>query len=131
LLICAVCGRRLDGHWVNAKPADRCRHGHTSAHRTEADAPRWVYWSQARIIQQLPATVPQLAELGDAEALASYLRARDAVIVCVARTLTMQAAAVEETDTIPSTVDVTRCSIMAPRYARYLAAGRTQGSLEV
>jgi hypothetical protein len=32
LLICQVCGRRLDGHWVNQKPAYRCRHGHTSAH---------------------------------------------------------------------------------------------------
>lgn len=29
LLACELCGRRLEGHWVNARPGYRCRHGHT------------------------------------------------------------------------------------------------------
>jgi recombinase/recombinase-like zinc beta ribbon protein len=102
LLVCAMCGRRMDGHWVNGKPAYRCRHGHTSAHPAQEDAPRWVYWSQARLARRLLAASPDLAGLVDAEALASHLRARDAVIVCGAGTLTIENAAVEEADTVPA-----------------------------
>jgi hypothetical protein len=46
LLVCELCGRRLQGHWVNQRPGYRCRHGHTTAHPAETDGPRWVYWSQ-------------------------------------------------------------------------------------
>jgi hypothetical protein len=53
LLICELCGRRLEGHWVNARPGYRCRHGHTTAEPAEADGPRWVYWSQARLVGQI------------------------------------------------------------------------------
>jgi hypothetical protein len=31
LVMCEMCGRRLDAHWVNHRPGYRCRHGHTSA----------------------------------------------------------------------------------------------------
>jgi hypothetical protein len=31
LLVCALCGRRMESAWSNGKAAYRCRHGHTSA----------------------------------------------------------------------------------------------------
>jgi hypothetical protein len=43
LLRCAVCGRRMDCHWVNDRAGYRCRHGRTSAHTPGNDGdPRQV-----------------------------------------------------------------------------------------
>jgi len=98
LLVCGICGRRLEGHWAHQRPTYRCRHGHNSARSPDHDAPRWVYWSQANLMRQLPRD-PELAGLYDAETLASYLRARDTVIVCGLRTLTIEAAILDEAGT--------------------------------
>ena len=35
LLVCAVCGRRMESAWSNGKAAYRCRHGHSSAARPD------------------------------------------------------------------------------------------------
>ncbi len=32
LLLCAVCGRRLEGHWVHGRAGYRCRHGRNHHH---------------------------------------------------------------------------------------------------
>jgi site-specific DNA recombinase len=45
LLVCALCGRRLEGHWVNRRAGYRCRHGHTTAQLADTGGPGWVYWS--------------------------------------------------------------------------------------
>ncbi|MBW6439292.1 recombinase family protein [Actinoplanes hulinensis] len=82
LLICVVCGRRMSGHWVNGRAGYRCRHGHTSAQPTPEGAPRWVYRSEARLVEDLIAANPELADLVDAGDVAAYLRARDMVVVC-------------------------------------------------
>jgi site-specific DNA recombinase len=82
LLICEMCGRRLSGHWVNGRAGYRCRHGHTSAQPAAEDAPRWVYRSEARLVQDLTAANPELAGLADAGDMAAYLKARDLVVVC-------------------------------------------------
>jgi DNA invertase Pin-like site-specific DNA recombinase len=83
LLICKMCGRRLQGHWVNHRPGYRCRHGHTSAHPIDPEGPRWVYWSQTRIVEKVVHTANSaLATCADAGQLAAHLRARDALIVC-------------------------------------------------
>lgn len=95
LLICGICGRRLSGHWVNGRPGYRCRHGRTSAHPTAEDAPRWVYWSQDRLVEHLTAaeTAPAaLARAGGAAAVATYLRRSDAVVVCGHGSVAIQAA---------------------------------------
>ena len=39
LLACAVCGRRLEAHWVHGHPGYRCRHGHTSTSPPHPAAP--------------------------------------------------------------------------------------------
>jgi site-specific DNA recombinase len=43
LLRCAICGRRLDCHWVNGRAGYRCRHGRTSAHAPDQTRPRTLY----------------------------------------------------------------------------------------
>jgi site-specific DNA recombinase len=93
LLVCGVCGRRMSGHWLR-RAAYRCRHGHTSAHLPTAQRTRAVYWQEARLAQDLITANSELAHLGGVEGLASYLRVRDAVIVCGFGTLTIEDAAV-------------------------------------
>jgi recombinase-like zinc beta ribbon protein len=83
LLVCGLCGRRLEGHWVNQRPGYRCRHGHTTAQSADAERPRWVYWAQARILEDiLAAKNKDLADLANAGDLAACLRAREAQIIC-------------------------------------------------
>lgn len=43
LVRCALCGRRLDSHWVHGRAAYRCRHGHNSARPPALDEPKIVY----------------------------------------------------------------------------------------
>jgi site-specific DNA recombinase len=73
LLVCGLCVRRLEGHWVNQRPGYRCRHGHTTAHPTDTDGQRWVYWSQTRIVEHVVATGNKdLAGVADAGDLAGH-----------------------------------------------------------
>jgi len=50
LLVCGLCGRRMDAHWVNHRAGYRCRHGRTSAKRVAEQHPktltaeRTTYW---------------------------------------------------------------------------------------
>jgi hypothetical protein len=53
LLVGGLCGRRLEGHWVNRRPGYRCRHDHPTAQVADTDGPGWVYWSQARIVEHV------------------------------------------------------------------------------
>jgi recombinase-like zinc beta ribbon protein len=93
LLVCGICGRRLQGHWVDQRPGYRCRHGHTTAHPADSDGPRWVYWSQTRIVQKVLDTAnSELARCADAGQLAAHLRARDALIVCGPHTVLVEEA---------------------------------------
>ncbi|GAB1690826.1 recombinase family protein [Krasilnikovia sp. M28-CT-15] len=82
LLVCGICGRRLAAHWVNGRAGYRCRHGHTTAHPASEDAPRWLYWPQARLVEDLIATHQNLAGLDDADDLAAYPRQHDLVVTC-------------------------------------------------
>lgn len=83
----------MSGHWLR-RAAYRCRHGYTSAHLPITERTLAVYWQEARLAQDLITANSALAHLGGVEDLASYLRARDAVIVCGFGTLTIEAAAV-------------------------------------
>jgi hypothetical protein len=93
LVVCGVCGRRMSGHCLR-RAAYRCRHGHTSAHLPTTERTRAVYWQEARLAQDLITANGDLAHLGGVEDLASYLRARDAVVVCGFGTLSIEDAAV-------------------------------------
>jgi site-specific DNA recombinase len=43
LLRCGTCGRSLESAWSNGKPAYRCRHGYSSAARSDPARPKNVY----------------------------------------------------------------------------------------
>ena len=55
LLRCGVCGRRLESAWSNGKPAYRCRHGYTSATRTDPERPKNLYVREDTIMPRLAA----------------------------------------------------------------------------
>jgi hypothetical protein len=92
LLLCEICRRRLQPHWVHGHPGYRCRHGRTSAHQPGGH-PRWVYWPEHRIVTEILAQFTKTgllpADAGMRE-LAAYLSDRDAVILCAAATLTVE-----------------------------------------
>ncbi|ONI92613.1 hypothetical protein ALI22I_02770 [Saccharothrix sp. ALI-22-I] len=50
LLVCGVCRRRLESHWVHGRAGYRCRHGYTSARSRPADAPRNVYLREDHLV---------------------------------------------------------------------------------
>ena len=55
LLACGRCGRRLESAWSNGKPAYRCRHGHTSAARSDRARPKNTYVREDQILPHLVA----------------------------------------------------------------------------
>ena len=55
LVICGICGRRMDSAWSNGKAAYRCRHGHTSAAPPDPGRAKNAYVREDRILARLPA----------------------------------------------------------------------------
>jgi len=60
LVVCAVCGRRMDAHWVHDRAAYRCRHGYTSAASRPAGAPRNVYHREDQLLAVLPGLLTEV-----------------------------------------------------------------------
>ncbi|MEV6235765.1 recombinase family protein [Lentzea sp. NPDC051838] len=54
LVVCGLCGRRMDGHWVHGRAGYRCRHGFTSARRRPDKAPRNFYVREDHLLEALP-----------------------------------------------------------------------------
>ena len=54
LVVCGLCGRRMDGHWVHGRAGYRCRHGFTSAKRRSDSAPRNLYVREDHLLEALP-----------------------------------------------------------------------------
>jgi hypothetical protein len=61
LLVCVICGRRLDSHWVNNRPGYRCRHGHTSAKTSSGSQPRNIYLREDHIADRIRAALVKRA----------------------------------------------------------------------
>jgi site-specific DNA recombinase len=53
LIVCGVCGRRMDAHWVNGRAGYRCRHGHSSARPASRDHPGNLYVREDTLLAQL------------------------------------------------------------------------------
>jgi hypothetical protein len=49
LILCGLCRRRMDAHWVNDRAGYRCRHGHNSARRAVAERPRKLYVREGNV----------------------------------------------------------------------------------
>jgi hypothetical protein len=83
LVVCGLCGRRMDAHWVNDRAGYRCRHGYNSARRAIPNRPQNLYVREDRLIAEL---VDHASVDGDARShgsldVAAYLRLRDMVVV--------------------------------------------------
>jgi DNA invertase Pin-like site-specific DNA recombinase len=64
LVVCGVCGRRMDAHWVHGRRGYRCRHGYSSAAPRPADAPRNVYVREDRLLELLPGWLADRGGIG-------------------------------------------------------------------
>ncbi len=53
LVQCAMCGRRMDSHWVHGRAAYRCRHGRSSAHSPRLGEPKIVYVREDQLVCEL------------------------------------------------------------------------------
>ncbi|GIF64143.1 putative recombinase [Asanoa ishikariensis] len=93
LVICGICGRRAEGHWVHGRARYRCRHGHTSANAPRPDRPKTLYVREDHLLEQARAQLsPRAAERGDGSnpaGLAAQLRVRGITIVCTAVSVTL------------------------------------------
>ena len=61
LLVCGVCGRRLESAWSNGRPAYRCRHGYCSATSPDPDRPKTTYVREDHVLPHLAALAILLA----------------------------------------------------------------------
>ena len=59
LVVCEVCDRRMDAHWVHGRPAYRCRHGFSSASTRPPDAPANTYVREDVVLQALPRLITE------------------------------------------------------------------------
>ena len=55
LVVCGICGRRMESAWSNGKPAYRCRHGHTSAAPPDPGRAKNAYVREDLLLAHLPA----------------------------------------------------------------------------
>jgi len=79
LLVCRLCGRRMDAHWVNGRPGYRCRHGRTSA-KPPADGPgKSLYRREDHLIAEL---VAHHGDARDPQKVVQNLRTTNTVIIC-------------------------------------------------
>ncbi|WP_268241236.1 zinc ribbon domain-containing protein [Lentzea pudingi] len=77
LVVCGLCGRRMDGHWVHGRAGYRCRHGFTSAKRRSDGEPRNLYVREDRLLEALPHLLGWTAgpvEEGAGEELVDHVR---------------------------------------------------------
>ncbi|MEU0884052.1 recombinase family protein [Lentzea sp. NPDC005914] len=62
LVVCGLCGRRMDGHWVHGRAGYRCRHGFTSVRRRSDGEPRNIYVREDHLLEALPHLLGRAAE---------------------------------------------------------------------
>jgi hypothetical protein len=103
LLICGICGRRLEGHWIHGRAGYRCRHGQTTT-RPRAERRPSVYWAERHILDQLlyslsyqgyQGELPLFAGVDD---LLNHLQTRNLVIVCGPSALRLEAESTRGTN---------------------------------
>ncbi|HEU5024098.1 MAG TPA: recombinase family protein [Spirillospora sp.] len=76
LVVCGLCGRRMDSHWVNQRPGYRCRHGRTSANPPTPDQPKTLYVREDRLLDVLADHL----QLPDHDETEQHLKTRTIVI---------------------------------------------------
>ncbi|GAA1042460.1 hypothetical protein GCM10009557_68560 [Virgisporangium ochraceum] len=85
VVVCGICGRALDSHWLHDRACYRCRHGRTSGQPPSTSGAKRVYVREdhllARVLgdRRLRRLLPELTEAAE---VAAVLRANEMVIVC-------------------------------------------------
>lgn len=87
LVICSICGRRADAHWVHDRPGYRCRHGHTSASPPSPGRPKPLYLREDLLLRR---AAQQLAHADhDPHAIVAHLHENQITINCDADMITL------------------------------------------
>ncbi len=86
LVICGLCGRRMEGHWAHGRARYRCRHGHTSASDAQPDRMTTLYVREDHILAEIRvqlahylATTPDSIEVAR---IPAKLRLQTLSVVC-------------------------------------------------
>ncbi|RKT55550.1 recombinase family protein [Saccharothrix australiensis] len=84
LVVCGVCGRRMDAHWVHGRPGYRCRHGFNSARPRPADGPQSLYWREDRLLEDISVAVASagFARSAVGAGMVVLLREKAITVVC-------------------------------------------------
>jgi len=92
LVVCGVCGRRLDAHTAKKQPGYRCRHGYTSARARPLGSAKIVYIAEQRLLAELRSRLSDTTGSEYADPT-DYLRSTGKVIVCTGPTWAIEEAA--------------------------------------
>ncbi|WP_433177441.1 recombinase family protein [Actinoallomurus sp. CA-150999] len=101
LLRCGICRRRMESCWSNNQAAYRCRHGHTSASKTDPDRPKNLYIRENRLLAHLPALYILLVQPDpvhappSAQDVIDHLREEKITLTCDPGTRSLRADAQE------------------------------------
>jgi hypothetical protein len=103
LVVCGVCGRRMDAHWVHGRPGYRCRHGYTTATSRPRDAPRNVYVREDHLLEAVVGLLHQDGQLEDHGPgdVGERLRCRGLELVCGHESRELQPAAERRIVSLP------------------------------
>ncbi|GGM90482.1 hypothetical protein GCM10011609_29360 [Lentzea pudingi] len=82
LVVCGVCDRRMDAHWVHGRPAYRCRHGFNSASTRPPEAPANTYVREDVMLQAIPGLIIERRHVPESD-LITQLRELRLEITCV------------------------------------------------
>ncbi|WP_390829299.1 recombinase family protein [Lentzea alba] len=82
LVVCGVCDRRMDAHWVHDRPSYRCRHGFNSVSTRPPDAPANTYVREDVVLQMLPGLITERGHNPESD-LAVQLHELRLEITCV------------------------------------------------
>ncbi|MFC4869806.1 recombinase family protein [Streptomonospora arabica] len=122
LLVCGVCGRRMDAHWLNGRAGYRCRHAYSSSRPRGVIRKKSLYLREDRLLEAIALGLPGRDSLG----IARYLRANELAVVC--DTATWEVVGAEHAKG-PSQSDL----VEAPEPGQYPLMGKwfvSEGGLE-
>ncbi|GAA5108190.1 hypothetical protein GCM10025762_13610 [Haloechinothrix salitolerans] len=79
LVLCGVCERRMEAHWVNRRAGYRCRHGQTSSRSREPGRLKIRYVREDHLLADL---AERYSLTGTLHAIAAEIRDRNITIIC-------------------------------------------------
>jgi hypothetical protein len=83
LVVCGVCGRLMDAHWVHGRAGYRCRHGRTTAAPHSEHPVRNLYVREDHLLQALLELLRRYEhDPSQSHAVVEYLDEHDLDVVC-------------------------------------------------